>query len=64
MRGSLGVVDGEVGRDCAALDLSGRSGDAVGERAEHVVAGDPALQVLAVVGEHRQPVVAVEDELA
>src|SRR5450755_3230054 len=60
MRECFGVPGGEVGCDGAAVDLGGGGAHAGGERLEHVVAGDPALEVPPVVGDHRQPVVVVE----
>ena len=55
----FGVGGGEVGCDRAVLDLADGGAGVLGERLEHVVAGDPALDVFPVVGDHRQPVGAV-----
>ena len=59
----FGVLGGEVGCDGAVLDLGGGGAHAGGERLEHVLAGDPALEVLPVVGDYGQPVVVVQGEL-
>ena len=47
------------------LDVGGLGGvDVAGDGVQHVLAGDPALQVLSVGGQHRQAVAAVEHQLA
>ena len=48
----FGVGGGEVGCDRAVLDLADGGAHVLGERVEHIVAGDPALEVLPVVGDH------------
>jgi len=44
-------------------ELSLGGGDLLGDCLQDPVVGYPALHVLAVVGEHRQPVAAVGDQL-
>jgi hypothetical protein len=60
----FGVLGGEVGCDGAVLDLGGGGADAGGECLEYILAGDPAFEVPAVVGDDGQPVVVVQGELA
>ena len=48
----------------ARLCGSGRGVHVAGDGLQHVLAGDPALQVLPVGGDDRQPVAAVQLELA
>jgi hypothetical protein len=58
------VFDGELGGFGASLDLACRCLNASHQHAHDIVARDPPLQGVLVVGEDGQPVVAVEHELA
>ena len=63
-RGRWRVGEGPAGGRVGLGDGGLGDADVAGDGLQHVLAGDPALQLLSVGGQHRQAVAAVEDQLA